>query len=90
MNDTPVITVIDRAVPPQQKSSPKRKLTVILAFLLGGVLAVFFAFGQEFVERARERDEEEFEEFSSRWAALKAELRGVLRRRGKGPVSREQ
>jgi len=82
VNDTPVITVIDRAVPPQEKSSPKRKLNVILAFLLGGVLGVFGAFGREFVERARERDEEEYEEFTSRWAAIKAELRGLLRRKG--------
>jgi uncharacterized protein involved in exopolysaccharide biosynthesis len=81
VNDTPVITVVDYAVPPQEKSSPKRKLNVILAFFLGGVLGVFGAFGREFVERARERDEAEFEEFTSRWAAIKAELRSLLMRR---------
>jgi uncharacterized protein involved in exopolysaccharide biosynthesis len=80
VNDTPVITVIDQAVPPQERSSPKRKLNVILAFFLGGVLGVFGAFGREFVERARERDTEEFEEFSSHWAAIKAELRALISR----------
>jgi uncharacterized protein involved in exopolysaccharide biosynthesis len=78
VNDTPVITVIDRAVPPEQKSSPKRKLNVILAFFLGGVVGVFGAFGREFAERARESDKGEYEEFTTRWAAMKAELRSYI------------
>jgi len=78
VNDTPVITVIDRAVPPERKSSPRRKLNVILAFFLGGVLGVFGAFGREFAERARESDKGEYEEFTTRWAAMKAELRSYI------------
>ncbi len=85
MNDTPVITVIDRAVPPEEKSSPKRRQNVILAFFAGGVLGVAGAYGREFVERARQRDREEFEEFNSRWTTMKREMRSMLpgfRRRG--------
>ncbi|MGD2218082.1 MAG: Wzz/FepE/Etk N-terminal domain-containing protein [Gemmatimonadales bacterium] len=81
VNDTPVITVIDRAVPPDEKSSPKRKLNVILAFFLGGVLSVFGAFGREFAERARERDQEEYEEFTSHWSAIKSEVKSLVTRR---------
>lgn len=81
VNDTPVITVIDRAVPPHRKSSPKRRLNVILAFMLGGVLSIVWAFGQEFVERTRAQGEADFEEFASRWGAIKRELAGLLRRR---------
>jgi uncharacterized protein involved in exopolysaccharide biosynthesis len=84
VNDTPVITVIDRAVTPDKKSSPKRKLNVILAFFLGGILGVFGAFGREFAARARENDRGDYEEFTSNWAALKGELSsyfGRLRRR---------
>ncbi len=81
VNDTPVITVIDKAVPPEERSSPRRKLMVVVAMLLGGVLSTTVAFGREFMERARERDEEEYQEFSSRWAAIKAELRSLLVRR---------
>ncbi|MEE9133564.1 MAG: GNVR domain-containing protein [Gemmatimonadota bacterium] len=80
VDDTPVITVIDRAVPPDKKSSPKRKLNVALALILGGFVGVFGAFGREFVERARVRDEQEYEELTSRWAALRAELRSGLSR----------
>ena len=43
VNDTPVITVIDRAIPPQERSGPKRKLLVILATALAGVVAVLWA-----------------------------------------------
>lgn len=85
VNDTPVITVIDRAVPPEEKSSPKRKLNVILAFVLGGVLGIVGAFGREFVERARQRDQEEYREFASRWAAVKSELRSLVRRQERPP-----
>ncbi len=85
VNDTPVITVIDRAVPPEEKSSPKRRQNVILAFFAGGVLGVAGSYGREFVERARQRDREEFEEFNSRWTTMKREMRSMLpgfRRRG--------
>jgi uncharacterized protein involved in exopolysaccharide biosynthesis len=78
VNDTPVITVIDRAVPPEQKSSPKRKLNVILALFLGGIVGVFGAFGREFAERARESEKGEYEEFTTRWSAMKAELRSFI------------
>ena len=81
VKDTPVITVIDRAVPPQEKSSPKRKLNVILAFMAGGVLGLFFAFGSEFVERARERNREEYAELTSRWQTIRSELSSLFRRR---------
>ena len=80
VNDTPVITVIDRAVPSKNKSSPRRKLNVAVAFFVGGVLGVFAAFGQHFMQRARQRDEAQFQRFSSRWAAMKAELRSALSR----------
>ncbi len=80
VNDTPVITVIDQAVPPQEKSSPQRKLNVVLAFLFGGLLGVFGAFGREYAERARDRDRQEFEEFTSLWSALKADVGSMWRR----------
>lgn len=75
VNDTPVITVIDRAVPPQEKTSPRRRLMVMVSFFLGGVLGVFGAFGREFVERARQREEDEYAELAGHWASIKRELR---------------
>jgi uncharacterized protein involved in exopolysaccharide biosynthesis len=84
VNDTPVITVIDLAVPPDEKSSPKRGMIAAFAFFLGGVVALSVAFGTEFVDRARAKDEDEFEEFTSRWGEIKADLGSLFRRKGRG------
>jgi uncharacterized protein involved in exopolysaccharide biosynthesis len=53
VNDTPVITVIDSAVPPSRRSKPRRGQMVTLAFFSGGLLAVFVAFGAEYLRHAR-------------------------------------
>ncbi len=50
--------VIDRAVPPEKRIKPKRKLVVMLAgvvSLFAGVFAVFF---MEFLANIKEREEE--------------------------------
>jgi uncharacterized protein involved in exopolysaccharide biosynthesis len=80
VNDTPVITVIDEALPPQRKSGPKRALNTIMAFFLGGMLGLIGAFGREVLERARKRDEEDFERLALRWVEVKRQLRSLLRR----------
>ena len=79
VNDTPVITVVDPAVPPQERSKPKRKLLVVLAFVLSGMVGVFWAFGAEYVERARREDEGEYEEFRGLVARLRDDVRQALR-----------
>ena len=43
VNDMPVITVLDRAVPPVRKSFPPRTLIVIAATLIAGLIALFLA-----------------------------------------------
>ena len=85
VNDTPLITVIDRAVPPERKSSPRRRLMVIQWFLAGAVFALFAAIAQEYVERAAKRDEPEFRELSSHWEAIKAKVPGTAARRRARP-----
>lgn len=57
VNDTPVITVIDAAVVPQRKSGPSRRLWALAAFVLSGVFSVTWAFGAEFLERARRKQD---------------------------------
>lgn len=77
VNDTPLITVIDRALPPEQKSTPKGGLIVGLVFILASMLAVLGALATELVDRAREESDEEYQEFASSWARTKAELRSL-------------
>jgi uncharacterized protein involved in exopolysaccharide biosynthesis len=53
VNDTPVITVIERAVPPTERSAPRRGVWVVLALVLGALAAVFLAYGVAYAERLR-------------------------------------
>jgi uncharacterized protein involved in exopolysaccharide biosynthesis len=83
VNDTPVLTVIDRAVPPREKSWPRRRLTVVVVFLFGGVIGGSIALTREYFEGAERRQAEVYEELRSRWAAAKTEIRLTLRRFGR-------
>jgi uncharacterized protein involved in exopolysaccharide biosynthesis len=46
-----IFRTIDPAVPPQDKSGPKRALIAVLATLLGGMLGVFVVFVRAFIKR---------------------------------------
>lgn len=54
VNDTPVLTVIDPAVPPAKPSSPKRLRMALVAVVLGLLLGVTLAFMREYLNRSRE------------------------------------
>lgn len=44
VNDTPVLTIIEPAIPPTRRAKPRRKLMVLFGLGLGAVLAVFWIF----------------------------------------------
>ena len=61
VNDIPVITVIDRAVPPQQRSRPARVAIVVVAVVLATIVGCIAAVVADFWDRGRRgRDYEEF------------------------------
>lgn len=72
--DPSIIQVLDEAVPPEQRSKPKRKLMVVLATVLGFFLATFMAFIREFTRNAS-RDPERAQKMQ--------QLRDALRLRKK-------
>jgi uncharacterized protein involved in exopolysaccharide biosynthesis len=80
VNDTPLITVIDRAVTPQERSGPKRKLLVVLATALAVVIAVLWAFLAEYVDRARRDPEDDYRELRSLLERVRRDLRRVFTR----------
>ncbi len=49
--------VIDKAVVPEEKAKPKRKLIVILGLFLGGMAGVFTAFFRRFLKNQREQQD---------------------------------
>ncbi|MSR05493.1 MAG: hypothetical protein EXR93_00265 [Gemmatimonadetes bacterium] len=81
VDDTPLITVIDRADPPGKKSSPKRTLTVILVTLLALFAGVLAAFMSHYLGTARREDAENFRETLDNLAAIRSFLRRLVRGR---------
>lgn len=80
VNDTPVITVIDPAVPPQLKSSPRRALMIALGLVIGAIVGVFGAFGMEYLERARREEDVSYQAFRGVMANARRDL-GLFRKR---------
>jgi len=64
VNDSPVITVIDPAVAPLEKSKPKRVRLVMLAFFLGTGLGLLGALSVEYLDRLRGDGAPEYRELS--------------------------
>jgi tyrosine-protein kinase Etk/Wzc len=59
--DTPTIQVLDKAIPPERRSKPKRTFLVGLAGVLSLVSSMIFVFGLEYFKKSKERNPEEFE-----------------------------
>ena len=80
VNDTPVITVIDRAVPPQERSGPRRKVLVVLAALFAGVIGILWAFAAEYVDRARRDPHDDYQELRSLLQRVRRDVRRTFTR----------
>lgn len=63
VNDTPVITVVDPSLPPQEKSRPRPVLLSVLACVFAGMVGVLWALGAAYLDRARRDDGGEYKEF---------------------------
>ncbi len=79
VNDTPVITVIDAAVPPQQKSGPTRSLWALSAFILSGVLSLFWVFSAEYLDRAKRTHNEPYRDLVSTAQKVRTDLKETVR-----------
>lgn len=80
VRNTPVITIVE---PPELPARPDRRhllLKAILGMVLGGILAVVWAFGAEWSRRARREEPEEYRELDELWEDTKRDLRAVWRR----------
>jgi len=75
VNDTPVLTVIDRPQVPQRRSFPARRLAVISATLLSLVLGGVVAFFADFLAQAGDTDPDGRTAFLSAWEGLRTRVR---------------
>jgi tyrosine-protein kinase Etk/Wzc len=69
-NDAILIQLVDKALPPDEKSGPKRTIIVLASALTATILAVLLAFAAEAMERARNDPES-----AGRLGALRQHLR---------------
>jgi uncharacterized protein involved in exopolysaccharide biosynthesis len=60
--DVDTIQILDRAAPPDYKSSPKRAIIVILSTIVAFFLAVFLAFLAEYIHRLKTEDQERYQQ----------------------------
>ncbi|HEV8176156.1 MAG TPA: Wzz/FepE/Etk N-terminal domain-containing protein [Gemmatimonadales bacterium] len=76
VRDTPVLTVIDPAVPPAMRSRPKRVLGVAVALIIGGLFGIALAYIGAFRSRVRRDSTPDYVDFQAAWD----EARGRSRR----------
>jgi tyrosine-protein kinase Etk/Wzc len=70
--DATVIQVIEKAIPPEKKTKPKRTQMVMIAGIIGFFISIFAAFFMEFLERSRRNpDNRERFELLKQYAAIR-------------------
>ena len=74
VDNTPMITVVDHAVPPVRRSTPRRKLIVLVTSFLVGIVTLAWVFASDAIERRGEEDQE----FVRRCKKMKEEVRRIV------------
>jgi uncharacterized protein involved in exopolysaccharide biosynthesis len=78
VNTTPLITVVDRAVPPRRREWPRRGLIVLTAGLLGAILGVLWAAARELLASWVRRHPADAGLLRTAAARMAGEMRGTL------------
>ncbi len=78
VNDSPVITVIDPAVPPLEKSKPRRAFLMALGLCIGGALGLLGALCVEYLDRLRGNQAPEYRELSELTLRLRRDVRELV------------
>lgn len=71
VRDTPVLTVVDSAVAPVQRTSPRRTLGVLIAATVGVIVGVGLAYVATARDRARVDPRPDYLEFREAWDAAR-------------------
>ena len=78
VNDVPIITVVDAAVPPVRKSKPKRVLLVVVALVLTTVLGGLWAASAEYFDRMRREQNEIFADVTNLLRSIRGRTQRAL------------
>ena len=74
--DTPTVRVLDKAIPPVNKSKPKRITLSLGAAFFGFVLSVLYAFLFTYFERLAEKEKESSRDWRKLWTEIKQDFVG--------------
>jgi uncharacterized protein involved in exopolysaccharide biosynthesis len=80
VRDTPVLTVIDPAVPPVMRTRPRLLVGTIVAGLLAGLLGVVLAYAIDFRMRARSEARPDYEQLREAWNEARRGVATSLKR----------
>lgn len=72
--DTPTIQVLDRAVPPEKKTRPKRAFLVGIAGIASLFLSIVFVFALEYFKNSKAKNPEEFKKLEEIFLSLKKDI----------------
>lgn len=72
--DTPTIQVLDRAVPPEKKTRPKRAFLVGIAGIVSLFLSIVFVFALEYFKNSKARNPEEFKKLEEILFSIKKDI----------------
>lgn len=89
VNDVPVITVIDSAVTPWRRSSPSRRVWVLMAFSVTLMGTVTAAAALHYMDHLRAQDPEQFQEVADLMRSGWRRLAGAVGARGRRGVRRQ-
>lgn len=77
--DTPTIQVLDRAIPPEKRSRPRRALMVVMAAVASLFVGTIFVLGLEYLKTSQKRNPEEFTKIEQAFEAVREDLQDVKR-----------
>ena len=81
VNNTPVITVVDRAVPPRERQWPRRTLIVLAAALLGALLGLLLGAARVLAAHWAARNPDEASLLRGALRQVRTDVRDTARRR---------
>jgi uncharacterized protein involved in exopolysaccharide biosynthesis len=77
----PVVTVVERPVPPMERSAPQRLLVLVVSLVFGGVIGIALAFARSFFTNQQDDAEEREKVEEIRNAFVPTQLLERIRRR---------
>ena len=78
--DTPTIQVLDKAIPPERRSKPRRAVLVGLAGILSLLTSVVFVFGLEYFKKSKQRNPGEFERIQALLGAWRKDMEDLKKK----------